>query len=240
MKIAVCEDDQEDSRFLTSMICDFLSAHAIEAQIKLYSRGEDFIAAHAQEHYDIVFMDIYLSGISGLDAAAIADSQVPVQTIFTTASKEHAIEAFSLNAAHYLTKPLEAKDVAQALERCLSKLSIRYSEILEIKTSRGMVSVPINNILYIEVFNKVCYIHTHKSSLRTYSSLDAIFELINSDTFIRAQRSFLVNMNYIESFYFDRIILSDGKNVVLSRANRARLKDQYQQFLFRLAREGKI
>lgn len=53
---------------------------------------------------------------------------------------------------------------------------------------------------------------------------------------MRAQRSFIVNMNFIESFYFDHIVLSTKKEIVLSRNTRSQLKNQYQQFLFRLAR----
>ena len=57
---------------------------------------------------------------------------------------------------------------------------------------------------------------------------------------MKAQRSFIVNMNFIELFYFDHIVLANGKDIVLSRSNRTELKNQYQQFLFRLARRGEI
>lgn len=236
MKIAVCEDNPEDYKILEKMIHAFLEHHNIKAEIASFSCGEDFLTAHTDMHYDIVFMDIYLTGSTGIETAAVACSLSPVQTIFTTTSQEHAIEAFSLNAAHYLVKPLSLEAVADAMERCLLRMGIRYSEHLDIKTSQGMVSIPTDNIVYIEVFNKVCLIHTEKNSFQTYSSLEAIFELLDSNTFLRAQRSFIVNMNFIESFYFDHIVLSNGKDIVLSRNNRTELKDQYQQFLFRLAR----
>lgn len=99
---------------------------------------------------------------------------------------------------------------------------------------------PAFTIIYIEVFNKICTIHTEKNSFQTYTSLDALSELLDGDSFMRAQRSFLVNMKYIESFYFDHIVMQSGKEIVLSRNNRAGLKNQYQQFLFHLARRGTI
>ena len=61
----------------------------------------------------------------------------------------------------------------------------------------------MDNIVYIEVLNKICTVHTEKNNFQTYISLDALSELLDSTSFIRAQRSFIVNMKYIESFYFD-------------------------------------
>ena len=236
IKIAVCEDNPEDYKNLKAMIHVFLENHNIKADIASFSSGEDFLTSHTDRHYDIVFMDVYLTGSNGVETAVTACSQSPVQTIFTTTSLEHAIDAFNVNATHYLVKPLTSEAVTEAMERCLLRMGIKYSEHLDIKTSRGTVSIPADHIVYIEVFNKVFLIHTEKNSFQTYSSLDAIFELLDSKTFMRAQRSYIVNMNFIESFYFDHIILSDGKDIVLSRNNRTELKDQYQQFLFRLAR----
>lgn len=240
LKIAVCEDNEEDCRNLNSMLNTFLDIHNIKAEITLFPCGEDFLAAHSHKPFDIIFMDIYLSGMNGTKAAKIAGSQSAVQTIFTTSSQEHAIEAFRLNASHYLVKPLTYEDIAEAMERCLAKTGTPASKYLEVKTLRSTISIPVDNIIYIEVFNKICLIHTEKNEFQTYSSLDTIFELLDSDTFMRAQRSFIVNMNFIDSFYFDHIILSNGKDIVLSRNNRGELKKQYQQFLFDLARREGI
>lgn len=240
LKIAVCEDNEEDCKALSSMIRRHLNISNIKADITLFSCGEDFLTAHSNNPFDIVFMDIYLSGINGTKAAAIARSHSSIQTVFTTASQEHAIEAFRLNASHYLTKPLAYEDVAEAMERCFSTTGAAATRYLEVKTLRSTMSIPTDHIVYIEVFNKVCLIHTEKNDFQTYSSLDAIFELLDNNTFMRAQRSFIVNMNFIDSFYFDHITLSDGTDIVLSRNNRGELKEQYQQFLFDLARREGI
>lgn len=181
-----------------------------------------------------------MNGISGMEAARDAGLTGQSRFIFTTSSREHALEAFSLNAAHYLLKPLTKDAVREALRRCLPRPEENFPKLLEVKTGPGIVPVPIDNIIYIEVFNKICTIHTEKNSFQTYTSLDALSELLDGDSFMRAQRSYLVNMKYIESFYFDHIVLQGGKEIVLSRNNRAELKNQYQQFLFHLARRGAI
>ncbi len=82
---------------------------------------------------------------------------------------------------------------------------------------------------------KLCLIHTEKNEFRTYTSLDALFEQLD-DSFLRLQRSYVVNMNFIESFLFDRVILKNNMEIMLSRSNRSEMKKQYQSFLFQMAR----
>lgn len=185
-------------------------------------------------------MDIYLGGINGVEAARNISQTGRGRFIFTTASREHALEAFALNAVHYLLKPLTKNAVREALGRCLPKHEDEHPNFLEIKTRQGVVPIPMDNIVYIEVLNKICTVHTEKNSFQTYISLDALSELLDGTSFIRAQRSFIVNMKYIESFYFDHIVMQGGKEIVLSRSSRAELKNQYQQFLFHLARRGAV
>lgn len=237
IEIAVCDDSQKDCQILESQIDMFMRSNNITGNITLFSSGEEFLSAKPDKPYDIVFMDIYMMGINGVDTVLEISNETTPQIVFTTVSQEHAIEAFSLNAAHYLVKPVTQNNVAEAMERCLSRIGIDNKKHIEVKTNNGTVSISINHIVYIEVFNKTCMIHTDKNNFKTNSSLDAIYRLLSNDTFMRAQRSFIVNMGYIESFSFGRIALLNGVEIVPSRSNWNELKKQYHQFLFQLARK---
>ena len=92
-------------------------------------------------------------------------------------------------------------------------------------------------LLCYNINYKKAYPGYSKSDFRTYTSLDALFEQLD-DAFLRAQRSYVVNMRFVESFLFDRVILAGGTEIMLSRSNRTELKRQYQSFLFRLARRA--
>ena len=240
LRIAICDDDENDCATLSVCLHDICSTRSIKAEIDMFTRGEDFLMLYQEKPYDMIFMDIYMDGINGLDTARNANHINQSLFIFTTVSKEHALEAFALNAVHYLVKPISEASVKEAVERAMTRLSEKSVKYLEIKTKNGMVPIPMGNIIYIEVFNKICTIHTEKNCFQTYKSLDALFEFLDSSTFIRVQRSYVVNMYYIDSFFFDHIIMQGGKKIILSRNNRAALKKQYQQFLFLLARRRAI
>ncbi len=231
MYIALCDDEKDSLLMLQNIVRSFCDARGLDTGIDLFTSGEDFLSS--EQKYDVVFMDIYLSGINGLDAAEQYGRQGEI--VFTTTSLDHAVKAFGLNAAHYLVKPLTAEDVAEAMERCLARLGNILQKTITVKTNRGTVSVQMRQIQFIEVFNKICLLHTEKNEFRTYTSLDALFEHLDS-SFLRLQRSYAVNMNFIESFLFDRVLLKNGMEIMLSRSNRSELKKQYQKFLFQLAR----
>ena len=235
LNIAICDDDKNDCQRLHELLQAYALNQDLLLQLTDFSNGEDFLSTHNQQPFDIVFMDIYLTGMKGTDVIASCNSD-SLQTVFTTTSREFAIEAFNLNASHYLLKPITYEAIEDAMKRCLAAKDVQHFRCLEIRTNQGPLSLPVQQIIYIEVFNKICFVHTEKNTFQTYSSLDSLFELLDSHTFMRAQRSYIVNMNYIEAFYFDHIVLSNGKEIMLSRNTRAELKKQYQQFLFRLAR----
>lgn len=237
MRIALCDDDESALNILKLHIYSFYTRAILAVQIDCFYSGEEYLSTNGL--YDIVFMDIYLPGISGTDVIRETGKGKSHQVVFTTTSREHAVEAFALNAAHYLVKPLTEENIAEALSRCLKRMNAFPTKILEIKTAGGVVPISMSCIIFVEVFNKVSIIHTAKNDIQTYSSLDAIFELLDDNCFLKVQRSFVVNMHYIESFFSDRVVLQNGMEIMLSRSNRAELKNSYQQFLFDLARRGK-
>lgn len=240
LNIAVCDDDPIECKLLQRILTNCTQDLEHSFRIEQFHDGTSFLEACANRSFDIVFMDIFMKGINGIETVRQAGNESGSQFVFTTTSRDHAIEAFSLNAAHYLLKPLSEEGIREALTRCLARMEQKPSGYLNIKTSQGQVPVPTDNIIYIEVHNKLSVIHTGKNMFSTYSSLDTLYELLEEEVFMRAQRSFIVNMHYIEAFHYDHVLLKGGKEIVLSRNNRANLKKKYQQFLFQLARRGDL
>lgn len=237
MRIALCDDELASIHMLQELIQAFCRNRKLELTMDLFSSGEDFLASAYE--YDIVFMDVFLTGLSGIEAVRQSDHSRYRQIVFTTISREYAIDAFGLNATHYLLKPLTAESVAEAMERCLTRLGQGAKKVLSIKTSQGVVVIPMERIILIEVFNKLCIVRTRKGEFRTYTSLDALSEQLDA-SFLRIQRSYTINMKFVETFLFDRVIMQNGMEIMLSRNNRAELKEQYQRFLWDLARRGDV
>ncbi len=232
MQIALCDDEQQQLNILEDFLRAYEKEHDLDFSITRFVSGETLM--NSSEYFQIIFMDIYLDRLLGTDV--IRQLNQDTQVVFTTTSREHAIEAFGLGAVHYLLKPLKQSDVWEAMDRCLSRLGENAEHILQILSNHGKISIPTASINYIEVFNKVCIVHTDNQQFQTYTSLNMLFEQLDSHNFLRPQRSFVVNMKYIGSFLSGKLIMKNGMEISLSRNNRAGLKAQYQRFLFDLTR----
>lgn len=193
-----------------------------------FSCTESF--ASSDQYFHIVFMGIHPPKMDGIKTVQ-KYMKIKCPVIFIADSPEYAINAFTVDAVHYLIKPLTQDCVFEALTRCLARLGSSSHEILKVKNGNITIPVPIDDINYIEVFNKVCVIHTVNRSVQTYTSLDALSRQLNSCLFIRAQRSYLVHMGFIAAFFYDYILLKNGLEIGLARKKRAELKKQYQNYL---------
>jgi DNA-binding LytR/AlgR family response regulator len=243
INIAACDSNINDCNVLKSIIHSFCLAQDITAKIDMYSDKDDFLTSASDSQYDIVFLETNPDGINGIDIVNSTKDLINLNKthfIFSSDSPEYALEAFNLNAVHYLVKPLSAEGVTEAMRRCIVRMNMNCSKFINVKTSHRNISIPIDNIIYIEVINKICTIHTAKNTYETYSTLNAMGKQMDSDFFLRANRSFIVNMNHIEYFHFDHIILSDQTYVSLSRNNRSKLKDQYSYFLRDMALRAQV
>ncbi|MDO4669202.1 MAG: LytTR family DNA-binding domain-containing protein [Butyricicoccus pullicaecorum] len=232
LQIALCDDEPQQLDILEAFLRAYQSTHGLEFAITRFFRGEALL--DMSQSFQIIFMDIYLDGLLGTEV--IRHLGGDPQVVFITTSREHAIEAFGLGAVHYLLKPLEQSAVWEAMDRCLTRLGESANPVLHIHSSQGSISIPAKRITYIEVFNKLCIVHTNTQQFQTYTSLNTLFEQLDSCRFLRPQRSFVVNMEFIRSFLSSKLILKDGTEISLSRNNRAELKAQYQRFLFDLTR----
>lgn len=234
LNLAICDDEPVCIELLKAYIEEYSHTNGLCITIDTFTNEREFLASTTD--YDIIFMDIYIHETNGIDIIRKTDnSQACI--IFVTGSKDFAVEAFSLNAIHYLLKPVDRNMLTEALDRCIERKPYNKKTI-EVKSQIGNVPIPMKKVNYIEVFNKTSVIYLSHTEIRTHSSLDSIMQKLDTDIFFRPQRSYIVNMNYIESFYSDYIVLKNKLRIQLSRKNKTSLKKQYQNFLFYLARGG--
>lgn len=118
--IAICEDTPADAQLLLSYISD----SGIAGRCESFSSGEALLEAFRPGKYDLIFLDIYMGGMKGVDAAAeIRKADRTVTLAFTTTSTEHTLESYRLKAAGYLEKPVKREDVREMLSLVLAKRS---------------------------------------------------------------------------------------------------------------------
>ena len=235
MIITVCDDDPAIHPLLTGYIQDYFHQNKPELANSLiinnYQSGEIFLK---NPHADILFLDIYMGSLSGIDMLKRLPAKYhPRFLIFITTSREFAVEAFEMNASHYLLKPFTSDNVFNALDRC--HIRDTFSPVMTLHAASGLITIPLSSIRYIEAFNKRTLIHTISDTFSTYDALSSLSEQLD-DRFMQPHRSFIVSMSHISAFYYDHLIMDDDLKISLSRKKRTELKGQYHQYLAKITR----
>lgn len=124
----------------------------------------------------------------------------------------------------------------EALERCLSESGKDAEPIITVRTTDGVVPLPMRSISMVEAKDKVCTISTEDKDWRAYTTLTALEDQLDVRCFVRVQRSFLVNMRHIKTLYHDRVVMKNGEVISLGRGRKQEVRQRYQDFMFALAR----
>lgn len=238
MKIAICEDELSDSELLSGFLLKYKTAQSLDFSVCTYQDGDSLIKAVLDDHdIRIIFMDIYMSPVSGMDAArAVRAAGNDCLIIFTTNSIDYYAESYEIGAAHYLVKPLTYEQVCVALGRCRATL-LTTSRCLEFSFNRLNFRVRTNDVRYIEVLKNTCYIHTDQV-YPVVASLDYLLDRCDDSRFIRCHRSYAVNLAYIKEYKTRQVILDDNTVIPLSRMNTESFKDAYGKYLMTRLTQG--
>ena len=230
MNIAVCEDDAGD----TGEICGFLRAYLDKSGyigcINTFKSGEALLAAFAPGAFDVVFLDIYMGGMTGMETAQkMRETDPGFALVFITGSEKHALEAFGVRACAYVPKPVNREAMEAAFAQC-QNVFLKKARFIEIVTDRQNVRIPLVNIYYVEVFDKDVLFHTSIGVMRTYMPLDDIERKLGA-SFMRCHRSYLVNMNHVERIREQDILMKSGDAVPMRQRGRSEIRESYGVFL---------
>lgn len=236
VRIAICDDEREIRRQLS----DWIAIERPDCQIVECASGEELL--QSGKAWDIVFLDIQMNGINGIETAdrlrkqqMLTDSSETV-LIFVTAIKEYVFDAFDVAAFHYLLKPLSPEKFKEVFAKALAEVERRRSreeKTLLIRTRSCHTTISQKDIYYIESQGRKVEIHTMKEKFTVYATMRDLEEKLQTG-FYRCHRGYIVNMAYIREYNTSQIELGNGEIVYVA-------KDKYPLFVktyMRYLREG--
>lgn len=199
ISIAICDDLESERIGLARMVQSYAKAHDRSIQLRLFSSGESLLEAlQGPNPIHLVFLDIYMPGLSGVETARrIRTIDSGLVIIFATTSQEHGLESFEIRASDYLVKPFREEDVAASLDWFFAHIP-EPLRLLPVYSEGEWQKIPLLSIHYIDVYGHQSRIHTPKGTVVTRRGLDDLESAIDSRDFLRCHRSFLVNLNYVE------------------------------------------
>ena len=220
LRIAVCEDLDKDAQRLLSLI----EESGFEAETVRFKSGGAFLATQPAGKYDLVFLDIYMGDVTGVEAArALREVDERCGIVFTTTSEDFRSEAFDVGATQYLIKPVDEEKILKVLQK---RQPNRRRNVLVLNVKGSPVDMPFDDIVYIEVKNHNCIVHTMDRNIDTGTTMtiDNIQRLLPPARFMRCHKSYIVNLSYVVSVDRD-FTMKNGDTVYIRRSDLAKCKN---------------
>jgi DNA-binding LytR/AlgR family response regulator len=200
MKCLIVDDNKMARMALKQMVGQIQT-------LELTAECENAMEAYNQlgsSHVDLLFLDIEMPEISGIDLIKKLGNKKPL-IIFTTAKKDYAVEAFELNVVDYLVKPVTQSRLLQAVEKAQETLDSDKEEVkieeqgfVFVKDNGMLKRISIDDILFLEAMGDYVKVHTPQKFHVVHATLKSIEEKLPASKFLRVHRSYIVAINKID------------------------------------------
>ena len=234
MRIAICDDDRVSIDEAKTKIDKWLELSAIASQILLFDNGSDLIAECGRQPIDIIFLDIVMPLLNGIDTAEeIREFDDKTKIIFLTSFEEFAIASYKVEASDYLLKPLNYDELSKTLYKVTQELQKSQSSIV-VHTADGFRKVYLNEIEFAEASHKGTIFSLISGA--TLKSVDPLYyfeqQLTVEAGFFKCHRSYIVNLLNIDTFIQREVITKTGYRVPIARTAQKDFKEAYISFYF--------
>lgn len=227
MLIYLCDDSESDTMRLEHYLNIYAKQMNMDFQLASFSSSMELVTAfrQADNKPELIFLDIFMPELNGMEAARkLRSLQYNGGIIFTTSSKEHAMDSYEVNAIYYLQKPYERSHFENAMSRC-GPLLKKAKPHFTFACRKKIVTLPYEDIIFFET-GKSHTVILHAVS-GNFSFSGALTQIVGSfsgmDYFLPVGRSFLINLDYVSRKSGNDIIMSDGSIVQVPLRKRGKI-----------------
>ena len=219
MKIAIIEDETVHSELLA----DFIREWAIDAKeplsLQCFEKAGQFLFHYeAERDWDLLFVDIQMEGMNGMELARKVrqdDGRLPI--VFTTGLSDYMAEGYEVEALHYLLKPISAAKVAGCLNKALVRR--KSARFILLHTEEGVLRIDEEHITYVEAQGHGCVVALAKDTgkLSVRESISELVQSLSPTEFIRCHRSYLCRIGAIYRIGKTELVLVNDEHIPISR-----------------------
>lgn len=236
LRIAICDDMKDQVRLIHQAAMNYFEKDNQQVTYKLYDNAFAFMDdIEAKTPFDIILLDICMPGLLGTDIAKeLRREKGKSEIIFLTSSDEYAIDAFSVDAAHYLLKPFTQDQFDTAMKRAMDRIRLRFSKRIIFKVEGGIRVEEIENILYAESNGHILTVVLKDGKFttrQTLASLQKKLEIISPGQFAIPSKGYLVNCKAIRAIKTNGVEVGD-RLIPLSRGTSRKFQEAYFEYIF--------
>ena len=231
LHVATVDDRKEDRDTIERLLKKSAARGDISVTVEQFENALAFFAGF-EVNYDLVFLDVEMPHMSGMEAAKkLREADGNVAIIFVTNFVKYAVKGYEVEAMDYIVKPVDEYDFALKMTRILPRICVDKGNTVLIHTAeRCVVKVAVCDIYYIEVQGHYVIFHTASGIYSEYTTLKKVEREISSGSFARCNRCYMVNLRWVRMI--DKESVTVGKDVLaISRSQKKIFYDAYAAYV---------
>ncbi|MCL2410816.1 MAG: LytTR family DNA-binding domain-containing protein [Treponema sp.] len=230
MRIAICEDEDKYAEQLIKYINEWAKAKSVPVEIFVHITAEKFLYDwEDSEDYDMIFLDIRMGSMTGMDLAKIIRrTNKEMAIVFATSMAEYAIKGYSVDAMQYLLKPVRKEDCFDCLDKVYNSGRIQKYFLFEDwdKTFR----IPHEDIIYIEKFAHNANIVTSADEYTLRKTIAQLLETLGGGLFVQCHKSYIINIRHMESLSKTFAMMSNDSEVPISKNMIKEINERFYKY----------
>lgn len=215
IRIAVCDDEQSMLTELNGKIISYMNDTTLPYEVYPFLDAQTMFSSN--ESYDIIFLDIQMDNINGLETAKrLRNIGSNCFIIFVTILKEYVYDAFEVDASDYLLKPVDDNRFKRTMDRMIRYIQDKENSSLTVKKGLWYKRIRFADIYYCEAINRKIYVHTKQGVIDYYNKIENLEKQLEPH-FFKCHRSYLVNLQYVCGCVDGLAELENGEKIPISR-----------------------
>lgn len=217
MRIAICDDEQVQRDNLCRLTRKWADENGADVQISTFSSAEGFRFSYDEGVFDLLLLDIQMSGQDGVSLArTLRETDSRIQIVFITALTEFIGEGYEVAALHYLVKPVKEDKLFSCLTRALNAAP-KIEKSVIVHADGETICLCENGVQAVEAFSHSAAIHTDNGITNVSDSFGELKERLSETCFFPCHRSYLVHLGHIERILKTELLLDCGTQIPISR-----------------------
>ncbi len=208
VKIGICDDEPEMRKPLRQILEQVLQLQGVEYLISESESGEELTAGISCLDIDILFLDIEMRSLDGIETAKLLRRKgMKGIIIFVTAYPDFVFQGYEVHAFHYILKPYRKEKIEEVLRQALHELDLSKEQYFVIEQKARVIRIPLSQTIAFQSDRRKVEALLEEDFVAFYGRIDEVYRELPS-CFIRIHNRYIVNLNYVTTLERDRCILA--------------------------------
>ena len=229
-RVVIVEDESAEMQRLQELLLRYGQENSITFDIRTYTSALTFLGDY-QKEIDIVFMDIELPDVNGMEICRrLRKQDTEVMIIFVTNMAQFAVQGYEVEAQDFIVKPVQYSEFSLKLRKALGRLERKNDQCILLQSGGTVSRVNLKELYYVEVAEHTVTYHTETGTIEVIGSLKSAEQMLAGKGFSRCNYCYLVNLRLVREFHDGDVVLFNGETLRVSRNRRKEFLQALAEF----------